>query len=61
MNVLCLGAGNRPGVGGQLVGHFLRATFSEAERHLRRLRKISEIQREAAAGRFDMETPISPD
>jgi ribose 5-phosphate isomerase B len=62
MNVLCLGARViGPELAAELVGHFLRATFSEAERHLRRLRKISEIQREAAAGRFDMETPISPD
>lgn len=47
MNILCLGARV---VGAELakeiVRTFLRASFSQAERHVRRLGKVSDIERE---------------
>jgi len=47
MNVLCLGARVvGPELAKEIVRTFLKATFSGAERHVRRLRKISEIENE---------------
>ena len=47
MTVLCLGARVvGPELAKEIVRTFLTATFSGAERHLRRLRKISEIEKE---------------
>ena len=47
MNVLCLGARVvGPELAKEIVRTFLAATFSGAERHLRRLRKIMEIEKE---------------
>jgi ribose 5-phosphate isomerase B len=41
MNVLCLGARVvGPALAEELIGAFLRAEFSNAERHVRRLRKV---------------------
>jgi ribose 5-phosphate isomerase B len=47
MNVLSLGARViGPSLAAELVGAFLRAEFSGAERHRRRLKKIADIERE---------------
>jgi ribose 5-phosphate isomerase B len=47
MNVLALGARViGPSLAAELVGAFLRAQFSGAERHRRRLQKIADIERE---------------
>ena len=47
MNVLALGARViGPSLAAELVGAFLRAEFSGAERHRRRLQKITDIERE---------------
>jgi ribose 5-phosphate isomerase B len=49
MNVLCLGARViGPALAGEIVRAFLRATFSGAERHRRRLAKIQELERRLA-------------
>jgi len=46
MNVLCLGARViGPALAAEIVQAFLRATFSEAERHRRRVAKIQEFER----------------
>ena len=46
MNVLCLGARVvGPSLAEELVGTFLRARFSEAERHARRLAKVIAFER----------------
>jgi ribose 5-phosphate isomerase B len=46
-NVICLGARIvGPSLAGELVRAFLNAKFSGAERHLRRIRKIEEIEAE---------------
>jgi ribose 5-phosphate isomerase B len=46
-NVICLGARIvGPSLAGELVRTFLNAKFSGAERHMRRLRKIEEIETE---------------
>ena len=53
MNVLCLGAriiGDEVAV--ELVPAFLNAMFTGEERHLRRLNKVLEIERDALAGKF---------
>ena len=51
MNVLALGARViGPSLAAELVGAFLRAEFSGAERHRRRLQKIADIEREQASG-----------
>jgi ribose 5-phosphate isomerase B len=50
MNVLALGARViGPSLAAELVGAFLRAEFSGAERHRRRLQKIADIEREQAS------------
>lgn len=52
MNVLCLGARVvGPELVAELVRTFLGARFSGAERHLRRLAKLDELERTACAGR----------
>jgi ribose 5-phosphate isomerase B len=49
MNVLCLGARViGPALAGEIVRAFLRASFSGAERHRRRLGKIQELERRLA-------------
>ena len=46
MNVLCLGARVvGPALANEVAQAFLRATFSEAERHRRRVAKIQEFER----------------
>ncbi len=51
MNVLALGARViGPSLAAELVTTFLRAEFSGAERHVRRLQKIGALERAAAAG-----------
>jgi ribose 5-phosphate isomerase B len=46
MNVLCLGARViGPALAAEVLRAFLRATFSEAERHRRRVAKIQEFER----------------
>ena len=54
MNVLCLG-GRVVGqeVAGELIRAFLRAEFSGAERHRRRVAKIRAIELDARNGLFD--------
>ena len=48
MNVLALGARViGPSLAAELVGAFLRAEFSGAERHRRRLQKIADIEKES--------------
>jgi ribose 5-phosphate isomerase B len=47
MNVLCLGARVvGPELAKEIVRTFLTANFSGAERHLRRLAKVAEIEKE---------------
>lgn len=53
MNVLCLGAriiGDELAV--ELVRAFVAANFTNEERHVRRLNKVLEIEREALEGKF---------
>ena len=53
MNVLCLGAriiGDEVAV--ELVQAFVKVQFTREERHVRRLNKLLEIEREALEGRF---------
>jgi ribose 5-phosphate isomerase B len=53
MNVLCLGAriiGDEVAV--ELVRAFVGAKFTQEERHLRRLNKVLDIERDALAGKF---------
>jgi len=59
LNVLCLGA-RVIGVeaAAEALRAFLAATFSNAERHCRRLAKIHAIEADARAGVFDV--PASP-
>ena len=55
MNVLCLGAriiGEEVAV--ELVRAFINAQFTHEERHLRRLNKVLEIERDALAGKFSV-------
>ena len=55
MNVLCLGAriiGEEVAV--ELVRAFIHAQFTHEERHLRRLNKVLEIERDALAGKFSV-------
>lgn len=54
MNVLALGARViGPELAAEVVQAFLSARFSGAERHVRRSRKIDQIEADAQAGRFD--------
>ncbi len=47
MNILCLGARIvGPELAKEIVSKYLKATFSGAERHVRRLEKVAEIERE---------------
>jgi ribose 5-phosphate isomerase B len=54
MNVICIGARV---IGSELAKEvllaFLKARFSQAERHVRRLGKIKAIENDAREGRFD--------
>jgi ribose 5-phosphate isomerase B len=54
MNVLCLGGRViGPETAAEVVRAFLRAAFSGAERHARRLEKVNAIERDARSGVFD--------
>ena len=56
MNVLCLGAriiGDEVAV--ELVQAFVNAQFTHEERHVRRLNKVLEIERDALGGKFSQE------
>jgi len=56
MNVLCIGAriiGEELAV--EIVQAFLAARFTREERHVRRLNKVLEIERDALAGAFSQE------
>jgi ribose 5-phosphate isomerase B len=54
LNVLCLGARViGPELAKELVRIFLGAKFSKAERHIRRVGKITAIETDAREGRFD--------
>lgn len=58
MNVLCLGARVvGPELAKEIVRTYLTAKFSGAERHVRRVRKIAEIERECCEGNFKLEIP----
>ncbi|WP_010582348.1 ribose 5-phosphate isomerase B [Schlesneria paludicola] len=62
MNVLCLGArivGDELAV--ELVRAFVAASFTNEERHVRRLNKVLEIEREALEGKFDSTSSTSRD
>lgn len=49
MNVLCLGARVvGPELAKEIVRVFLAAKFSRAERHLRRVEKVNELERQCA-------------
>jgi ribose 5-phosphate isomerase B len=49
MNILCMGGRVvGPAVARDLVDTFLAATFSQAERHLRRLAKVASLEAQAA-------------
>lgn len=50
LNLLCIGGRTMgPAVAWDLVETFLTATFSQAERHLRRLRKVASLEAEQNA------------
>ncbi|HEX9287030.1 MAG TPA: RpiB/LacA/LacB family sugar-phosphate isomerase [Thermoanaerobaculia bacterium] len=54
MNVISLGARViGPALAAEIVKAFANARFSEAERHVRRLRKVNAIEEEARNGVFD--------
>lgn len=54
MNVLCLGARViGPALAAEVIRAFAGASFSGADRHVRRLRKVTEIERDARRGAFD--------
>jgi ribose 5-phosphate isomerase B len=53
MNVLCLGARViGPETASEVIRAYLKADFSGAERHQRRLDKVKKIEADALAGRF---------
>lgn len=54
MNVICLGARViGPSLAADVLGAFLAARFSHAQRHVRRLAKIQAIEDDAGRGAFD--------
>jgi ribose 5-phosphate isomerase B len=54
MNVISLGARViGPALAAEIIKAFANARFSEAERHVRRLRKVNAIEEEARNGAFD--------
>lgn len=54
MNVLCMGARViGPALAAEVMRAFLAARFSNAERHVRRLHKVLQIEADARAGLFD--------
>lgn len=62
MNVICIGArivGEELAV--ELAAAFLKAQFTHEERHVRRLNKVLEIERDALSGHFSqpVQTPAS--
>jgi len=61
MNIICMGGRTvGPLVAWDLVETFLRAEFSQAERHLRRLGKVASLEPEAICERRgDAITPLS--
>ena len=53
MNVLCIGArivGEE--LAAELVAAFLKAAFTHEDRHVRRLKKVLQIEQEALSGKF---------
>jgi len=57
MNVLCLGARViGPALAAEVVKAFVNAKFSGAERHVRRLAKVKDIEEDARRGVFDKDT-----
>jgi ribose 5-phosphate isomerase B len=51
MNVICLGGRViGPALAWELVQSFLNARFSGAERHVRRLKKVAELETSPPAG-----------
>lgn len=55
MNVLSLGARViGPALAAEVIGAFVNATFSGAERHARRLAKVNAIEEDARRGVFDV-------
>ena len=55
MNILCMGGRTvGPAVAWDLVQTFLAAEYSHAERHLRRLNKVTSLEAVRRAGRPDM-------
>jgi len=60
MNILCIGGRVvGPAVARDLVDTFLTATFSRAERHVRRLRKVASLEGEVSQSVTER-TPRSP-
>lgn len=56
INILCLGARViGPELGKEIIRVWLSASFSEAERHCRRLAKVNEIEKEFLEGRAPSE------
>jgi ribose 5-phosphate isomerase B len=54
MNVLCMGARViGPALAAEVMRAFLAAKFSNAERHVRRLMKVLQIEADGRAGLFD--------
>jgi len=54
MNVVCLGARViGPSLAAEVIRAFLAAKFSNAERHVRRLHKVMQIEADARAGAFE--------
>ncbi len=54
MNVICLGARViGPALAGDVLRAYLGAKFSAAERHVRRLGKVNQIESDARRGIFD--------
>lgn len=54
MNVLCMGARViGPSLAAEVMRAFLAAKFSNAERHVRRLHKVLQIEADGRAGLFD--------
>lgn len=60
MNVLCLGARvTGPELAAECLRAFLGAKFSGAERHVRRVGKIHQIEVDARAGKFDVGSRVA--
>jgi ribose 5-phosphate isomerase B len=60
MNVVCLGARViGPALAAEVLRAFVAASFSNAERHLRRLNKVKAIEADARRGVYDSERRTS--